>query len=125
MKIHIQPPKPIILFVAVPFISYYLIIIIITSSNSQNLSKTMQAFSSSLSFAKPFIASPRSYPRVRSQLSDRQSLAVADSKSMAAKWAQKTVVLPPQKRGCHLVTSKVKNNPNSLSFFDQLRADLG
>ncbi|PKU59279.1 hypothetical protein MA16_Dca026642 [Dendrobium catenatum] len=26
---------------------------------------------------------------------------------MAATWAQKTIVLPPQKRGCHLVTSKI------------------
>ncbi|ONK68769.1 uncharacterized protein A4U43_C05F15810 [Asparagus officinalis] len=78
----------------------------------------MQAFSSSLTSAKPFVASPRSHPRVRSQLSDRQSLAVADSKSMAAKWAQKTVVLPPQKRGCHLVTSKImKDIEQDLSGF--------
>ncbi|KAJ3708122.1 hypothetical protein LUZ61_011827 [Rhynchospora tenuis] len=29
------------------------------------------------------------------------------SDSMAAKWAQKTVVIPPQRRGCHLITPKV------------------
>lgn len=27
--------------------------------------------------------------------------------SMAAKWAQKTVVIPAQRRGCHLITPKV------------------
>lgn len=27
--------------------------------------------------------------------------------SVAPKWAQKTVTLPPQRRGCHLVTSKI------------------
>jgi hypothetical protein len=26
---------------------------------------------------------------------------------MAAKWAQKTVVIPAQRRGCHLITPKV------------------
>ncbi|KAK1259805.1 hypothetical protein QJS04_geneDACA001420 [Acorus gramineus] len=29
---------------------------------------------------------------------------------MAAKWAQKSVVIPPQRRGCHLVTPKVQGN---------------
>eukprot|EP01018_Ginkgo_biloba_P031993 Gb_13859 [translate_table: standard] len=38
--------------------------------------------------------------------------------TMAAKWAQKTVVLPPQKRGCHLVTSKIlKEIESDLSGF--------
>ncbi|PKA52842.1 hypothetical protein AXF42_Ash001823 [Apostasia shenzhenica] len=37
---------------------------------------------------------------------------------MAAKWAQKTIVLPPQKRGCHLVTSKIlKEIEQELSGF--------
>ncbi|CAL5048863.1 unnamed protein product [Urochloa decumbens] len=27
----------------------------------------------------------------------------------AAKWAQRTVVLPPQRRGCHLITPKIVN----------------
>ncbi|KAK1286981.1 hypothetical protein QJS10_CPB19g00908 [Acorus calamus] len=30
---------------------------------------------------------------------------------MATKWAQKTVVIPPQRRGCHLVTPKGKSAP--------------
>uniref|UniRef100_A0A0E0CGZ6 Secondary thiamine-phosphate synthase enzyme n=1 Tax=Oryza meridionalis TaxID=40149 RepID=A0A0E0CGZ6_9ORYZ len=38
-------------------------------------------------------------------------LAVAGSPaahfSMAAKWAQKTVVIPAQRRGCHLITPKI------------------
>ncbi|WOK98119.1 hypothetical protein Cni_G06829 [Canna indica] len=31
----------------------------------------------------------------------------AATESMAAKWAQKTVVIPPQRRGCHLSTLKI------------------
>ncbi|WOL05095.1 hypothetical protein Cni_G13818 [Canna indica] len=31
----------------------------------------------------------------------------ATTESMAAKWAQKTVVIPPQKSGCHLITPKI------------------
>ncbi|KAK1313418.1 hypothetical protein QJS10_CPA06g01647 [Acorus calamus] len=30
---------------------------------------------------------------------------------MATKWAQKTVVIPPQRRGCHLITPKGKSAP--------------
>eukprot|EP00249_Psilotum_nudum_P010202 c22400_g1_i1 orf=166-729(+) len=37
---------------------------------------------------------------------------------MAAKWAQRTIVLPPHRRGCHLVTSKILHDIESdLSTF--------
>ncbi|KAF0931349.1 hypothetical protein E2562_004491 [Oryza meyeriana var. granulata] len=29
--------------------------------------------------------------------------------SLAPRWAQTTVVIPPQRRGCHLITSKIVN----------------
>lgn len=32
------------------------------------------------------------------------------AESTAPKWAQKTIALPPYKRGCHLVTPKVPLN---------------
>ncbi|XP_039121033.1 UPF0047 protein YjbQ [Dioscorea cayenensis subsp. rotundata] len=48
-------------------------------------------------------SSARSKPlSVSARIADTES-----SRSMAAKWAQKTVVFPPQKRGCHLVTPKI------------------
>ena len=31
------------------------------------------------------------------------------SSSSAAKWAQKTITLPPHNRGCHLITPKVRS----------------
>ncbi|KAM0838281.1 hypothetical protein ACQ4PT_061064 [Festuca glaucescens] len=38
--------------------------------------------------------------------------------SMAAKWAQKTVVIPAQRRGCHLITPKIlKEIEGDLSGF--------
>ncbi|XP_078443710.1 secondary thiamine-phosphate synthase enzyme [Wolffia australiana] len=33
--------------------------------------------------------------------------ASRSSSSMAGKWAQKTVVIPAQRRGCHLITSRI------------------
>ncbi|KAJ1260043.1 hypothetical protein BS78_10G201800 [Paspalum vaginatum] len=36
----------------------------------------------------------------------------------AAKWAQRTVVIPPQRRGCHLITPKIVNEiRNDLAEF--------
>ncbi|XP_026455733.1 uncharacterized protein LOC113356740 [Papaver somniferum] len=64
--------------------------------------------------AKPsFLATP---VRVKSQYKQN---TLSDSKIMATpKWAQKTVVLPAQKRGCHLVTPKiVKEIEQDLSGF--------
>ncbi|OAY74362.1 UPF0047 protein YjbQ [Ananas comosus] len=61
------------------------------------------------SAAKP----PSSLRRARVRLTSSQynpaSAPTSKSKesSMAAKWAQKTVVIPPQRRGCHLVTSNI------------------
>lgn len=43
-----------------------------------------------------------------------------DPNSMAAagpKWAQKTITLPPQRRGCHLITPKVPKSPIPLISF--------
>ncbi|KAG6513830.1 hypothetical protein ZIOFF_006026 [Zingiber officinale] len=34
-------------------------------------------------------------------------ISSAVSEAMAAKWAQKTVVVPAQRRGCHLITPKI------------------
>ncbi|KAL6874074.1 hypothetical protein ACP4OV_014156 [Aristida adscensionis] len=37
---------------------------------------------------------------------------------LSARWAQRTVVIPPQRRGCHLITPKVVNEiKNDLSEF--------
>ncbi|RZC62844.1 hypothetical protein C5167_024612 [Papaver somniferum] len=57
--------------------------------------------------AKPaFLATPI---RVKSQYKQN---TLSDTKIMATpKWAQKTVVLPAQKRGCHLVTPKGPSAP--------------
>ncbi|KAJ0987149.1 hypothetical protein J5N97_005505 [Dioscorea zingiberensis] len=48
-------------------------------------------------------SSARSKPlSVSARIADTES-----SRSMAGKWAQKTVVLPAQRRGCHLVTPRI------------------
>lgn len=50
-------------------------------------------------------------------VNDPNSSKKPDS-AMAAKWAQKTVTLPPQRRGCHLVTPKImKEIGQDLSEF--------
>ncbi|KAJ6799924.1 uncharacterized protein M6B38_204250 [Iris pallida] len=58
-----------------------------------------------------FTAPPRThqYRISSSPASPIRSLLSAEKEadSMAAKWAQKTVVIPPHRRGCHLVTSKI------------------
>ncbi|KAG6527287.1 hypothetical protein ZIOFF_009384 [Zingiber officinale] len=52
-------------------------------------------------------------PRLRSQKGPRTlvvaaaGISTAVSEAMAAKWAQKTVVVPAQRRGCHLITPKI------------------
>ncbi|KAJ4866948.1 Uncharacterized protein Rs2_36640 [Raphanus sativus] len=47
---------------------------------------------------------------------DRGSMA---SPSGGPKWAQKTITLPPQRRGCHLITSKIlKEIGQDLSGFN-------
>ncbi|WMV56919.1 hypothetical protein MTR67_050304 [Solanum verrucosum] len=55
------------------------------------------------------IAKPFSAPiRLKCQYTPLRTTINNPSDSMASpKWAQKTVTLPPQRRGCHLVTSKV------------------
>ncbi|GJN38905.1 hypothetical protein PR202_gb27986 [Eleusine coracana subsp. coracana] len=38
---------------------------------------------------------------------------------MAARWAQKTIIIPPQRRGCHLITSMIINEiKNELAEFN-------
>lgn len=61
---------------------------------------------------------PASAPvRVRSLYTSRTPSTANDPNSMAAaspKWAQKTITLPPQRRGCHLITPKVHLFPHSI-----------
>ncbi|KAE8057480.1 hypothetical protein FH972_014170 [Carpinus fangiana] len=69
-----------------------------------------------------FAAKPASAPvRVRSLYTSRTPSTANDPNSMAAaapKWAQKTITLPPQRRGCHLITPKiVKEIGQDLSEF--------
>lgn len=63
-------------------------------------------------------AKPASAPvRVRSLYTSRTPSTANDPNSMAAaapKWAQKTITLPPQRRGCHLITPKVHLFPHSI-----------
>ncbi|GMY29024.1 UPF0047 protein YjbQ-like [Fagus crenata] len=58
---------------------------------------------------------------VKSLYTSRPPSTTNDQNSMAAagpKWAQKTVSLPPQRRGCHLITPKiVKEIGQDLSEF--------
>ncbi|CAJ1939649.1 unnamed protein product [Sphenostylis stenocarpa] len=54
--------------------------------------------------------------RVRAQIPTVKNVSMAES--TVPKWAQKTVSLPPFRRGCHLVTSKiVKEIEPDLSGF--------
>ncbi|XP_058073288.1 uncharacterized protein LOC131222291 [Magnolia sinica] len=67
-----------------------------------------------------FAAKPSPSPlRVKSQHSSAiSSDSLKTAETMAAKWAQKTVVIPPQKRGCHLITPKIlKEVEQDLSGF--------
>ncbi|KAF2312005.1 hypothetical protein P3X46_021691 [Hevea brasiliensis] len=85
----------------------------------------VQAASSSvfLSAAKPVWVSASAPPvvRVNSLYTAKPSSLNSDSNSMATaapKWAQKTITLPPQRRGCHLITPKILNEIGSdLSEF--------
>lgn len=74
----------------------------------------VRAASSSVSFSAPkpvrVWALAPSVVRVNSLYTAKPSSVNSDSNSMAAavpKWAQKTITLPPQRRGCHLITPKV------------------
>lgn len=79
-------------------------------SSWNNTCKQMLSLSSSSSLVsfggiakKPFSASISlkcQYTPLRTTINSPDSMA-------SPKWAQKTVTLPPQRRGCHLVTSKV------------------
>ncbi|OWM85969.1 UPF0047 protein C4A8.02c [Punica granatum] len=74
--------------------------------------------SSTVFFAAKPLSSPAPPVRVRAVFTN----PTTDQNSMAAasgpKWAQKTIKLPPLRRGCHLVTSKiVKEIGEDLSEF--------
>lgn len=65
--------------------------------------KSMQLQSSIFSLPKPLPATVRVTSRFTAPTStDPNSMA-----SSGPKWAQKTITLPPQNRGCHLITPKV------------------
>jgi hypothetical protein len=93
-----------------PFIFY---------DNSPGLQqRAMQAvsglFSLSPSFPRSSFGSKKSKTlRVKSQYSPT-AVPITSPGSMSAKWAQRTVVIPPQRRGCHLITPKVL--PHCLCF---------
>jgi len=77
------------------------------------LQPTMSSISSSMLFS----SSPRPPPppqvlRVSSLYTAKPSFSDSMATS-APKWAQKTITLPPHRRGCHLITPKVS------SFFDE------
>ncbi|RWW45582.1 hypothetical protein BHE74_00048562 [Ensete ventricosum] len=75
----------------------------------------MQAAAAVVFSVKPrFSSASPSVPRLRSHRGPPVAASAAlgtttSTESMAAKWAQKTVVIPPYRRGCHLITSKVKH----------------
>nr|AFK47781.1 unknown [Lotus japonicus] len=65
---------------------------------------------SSFSIAQVPVGVKAQYPTVKK----KESMA----ESTVPKWAQKTVTLPPLRRGCHLVTSKIaKEIEQDLSGF--------
>ncbi|KAL5980161.1 hypothetical protein ACLOJK_036628 [Asimina triloba] len=76
----------------------------------------MQA-ASAFCTAKPLLRVSPPLLRAKSQYSiSTDPLKTSDS--MAAKWAQKTVVISPHKRGCHLITPKIlKEIEQDLSGF--------
>ncbi|PON73265.1 secondary thiamine-phosphate synthase enzyme [Trema orientale] len=50
---------------------------------------------------------------------DSNSMAASPSPSPSPKWAQKTITLPPLRRGCHLITPKItKEIGEDLSQFN-------
>ncbi|KAF5462292.1 hypothetical protein F2P56_018312, partial [Juglans regia] len=64
--------------------------------------------------AKPFSAPVR----VRSLYSPSTAKDPGSMSAAAPKWAQKTITLPPQRRGCHLITPKImKEIAQDLSEF--------
>ncbi|KAG6509095.1 hypothetical protein ZIOFF_034486 [Zingiber officinale] len=81
---------------------------ILCHSSSRNNCKAFQK-KRLLDLKKQFHA----IPRLRSQKGPRTlvvaaaGISSAVSEAMAAKWAQKTVVVPAQRRGCHLITPKI------------------
>ncbi|XP_006386119.1 uncharacterized protein LOC7474534 isoform X1 [Populus trichocarpa] len=77
---------------------------------------------SSISSSMLFSSSPRPPPppqvlRVSSLYTAKPSFSDSMATS-APKWAQKTITLPPHRRGCHLITPKILNEIGSdLSEF--------
>lgn len=66
--------------------------------------------------SKPISSATTRVLRVKSQYTP--AISTRTDQSMASKWAQKTIVLPPHRRGCHLITPKiVKEIEQDLSGF--------
>lgn len=82
------------------------------------LREVMQAASSAVFSSAP--SSP-AFLRLRSHKGNSivaPAVGNPTTESMAAKWAQKTVVIPPQRRGCHLITSKVPSSTSLVLFLN-------
>ncbi|AQL04741.1 hypothetical protein ZEAMMB73_Zm00001d046628 [Zea mays] len=61
---------------------------------------------------------PRRGARGAVQCEVASSSAPSAAGPQAARWAQRTVVIPPQRRGCHLITNKIVNEiGNDLADF--------
>jgi hypothetical protein len=96
-------------------VSLWLLIILIVAHHIWNfvgLSWNWAGLLEPMQTSSVFLAAkPASAPvRVRSLYASRTPSTANDPNSMAAaapKWAQKTITLPPQRRGCHLITPKV------------------
>ncbi|XP_062178789.1 uncharacterized protein LOC133883470 [Phragmites australis] len=91
------------------------------------LASTPAIFSSAsgrprLSAAPAFFSSTSGRPRRGFRAAVRCEVASSSAPSaagpLAARWAQRTVVIPPQRRGCHLITPKIINEiRNDLAEF--------
>lgn len=66
---------------------------------------TQKAMSSTFLFSGVVPLRVRSVLTPANPATDRASMA----SSSGAKWAQKTITLPPLRRGCHLITPKVSS----------------
>ena len=87
-----------------------------------DLEPTMQSSSVFLAAKPPAAGAAWAPLRVNSLYTSRPPTPATtnDPNSMAAagpKWAQKTITLPPQRRGCHLITPKVPKSPIPLISF--------
>ncbi|XP_010477365.1 PREDICTED: uncharacterized protein LOC104756463 isoform X2 [Camelina sativa] len=78
------------------------IVVVIIGLREGNISKAMMQ-SSTVFFSGVVPLRVRSVLTPANPATDRASMA----SSSGPKWAQKTITLPPQRRGCHLITPKI------------------